>query len=229
MMVFSELLDLLYPPVCKSCNSLLEEGVQLLCLNCRKDLHRTNYHLVENNPIEMHFAGRLKIELASSFLHFKKGSRIQKIMHQVKYHREEELAILMGKICAIELKQCGFFDSIDVLVPVPLHPDKLKIRGYNQANLIAEGISSISGVELRSNLLTKVLNTPSQTNKTRMERFENVSNSFEVQNYTDIQAKHILLIDDVITTGSTLEACAIKLLEVIEGSKLSVLTLAAAD
>ncbi len=149
-------------------------------------------------------------------------------MHSIKYEGNKELGIFMGVMCARDLLKTDFFEGIDLLVPVPMHAAKIKKRGYNQAALIAEGISRVTGRPFSENLLVKNENTESQTKMNRLDRFENVRASFSVNNVHDSSAEHILLIDDVITTGSTLEACGLALQDGMN-CRLSILTLAATD
>lgn len=191
-------------------------------------MHKTNYHLLRSNPVEQHFMGRIPVVKATAFLHFKNGSKTQDLLHLIKYEGKRELGIYMGELCAIELMSSGFFDEMDVLIPVPVHSKKQKQRGYNQAEVIAKGVGRIIQKPVLSEALRKVEYTLSQTTKNRYNRFENVQASFEVKNGVELEGKHLLLFDDVITTGSTLEACGVKLLEAAN-CKLSVLTLAATD
>lgn len=226
--MFKELLDLFFPPICLFCKSELALADPFFCLNCKADLHRTNYHKLKRNPVEQHFYGRLEVEKATAFLHFKNGSRIQTILHEIKYQGNHALAIYMGMLCARELKSSSFFRGVDALIAVPIHEKKRKSRGYNQSEMIAEGISRITGIPLLISSLIKQDHTSSQTNKSRLERFENVGDTFALMDPEQINGKHLLLIDDVITTGSTLEACA-QCLGQANYRQLSILTLAATD
>jgi ComF family protein len=180
------------------------------------------------NPVAQHFWGRLKIEKATAFLHFKKQSMTQDLIHKLKYENRVEIGLLLGRIAAEELIADGFFKGIDLIVPVPMHQTKQKKRGYNQAEVIAKGVAEQSGIAMASELLVKAINTETQTKKSRALRFQNVKDSYALKNSQQIEADHLLLIDDVITTGSTLEACATILKDALD-CRLSILTLAATD
>ena len=157
---------------------------------------------------------------------FEKNGTLQKLLHSLKYTGVKDVGVTLGELAALEIESSGFFNGIDVLIPVPIHAKKQKKRGYNQSHYIAEGIMNITTLPINLTSIKKELNTASQTRKKRFERFENVSNTFTSLNTEDLTGKHILLVDDVVTTGSTLEACA-NVLKEIEGVKLSLLTISA--
>lgn len=226
--MIKDLLDLFFPPCCTSCGNLLPPSVEYLCIHCQLSLHRTHYHQLRSNPVEKHFWGRLKIERATSFLHFKPKGIVQKIVHQLKYQEQSDLGYAMGKLCARELQSSAFLEGIEIILPVPIHPKKLKIRGYNQAAAFGRGVSSFTGIPIDEESLLKEQHTDSQTKKSRYHRFENVRSSFVIKSIQNIQGKHILLVDDVITTGSTLEACGTALKDSAD-CRISILTLAATE
>ncbi|MBP5589990.1 MAG: ComF family protein, partial [Bacteroidales bacterium] len=199
----------------------------LLCLDCFFNMPRTNYHLEKDNPVEKLFWGRCKIEKASAFSFYTQDSRIRKIVHSLKYKGMKDIGPMLGKMCANELKSSSFFEDIEVLIPVPLHPSKLRQRGYNQSELIVEGISEATGISVDTTSLSRSMFTHTQTRMKIFDRWLNVEGVFCVHDYSAINGKHILLIDDVVTTGSTIEACVNELVKG-ENVRVSVLTMAVA-
>ncbi|HKM94033.1 MAG TPA: phosphoribosyltransferase family protein [Prolixibacteraceae bacterium] len=225
---FNDFLSLVYPNLCLCCEIPLVKQEHFMCAGCDLHLPRSHYHLVSNNPVEHLFWGRTSIEKATSYFIFQKGSKYQKLLHHLKYKGYREIGVELGKRFAAELNQVSYFDEIDVLVPVPLHPKKEKQRGYNQSTAIAEGMAQILHKELNTNNLQRKYYSETQTRKGRYERWENVNELFAVKEPKYFTHKHVLLIDDVVTTGSTLEACANALLQ-CEGTKVSIATLAYAS
>jgi ComF family protein len=191
------------------------------------DLPRTHYHAEPSNKIAQLFWGRTRVEYATSWLYFRKGSRYQKLVHFLKYKGLKEIGEEMGKIFGGELENSPFHEA-DILVPVPLHPRKFRQRGYNQSEWIAKGISESMSIPLLTDNLIREIHTSTQTRKNRFERWRNVEGIFRVKEPSEIFQKHVLIVDDVITTGSTLEAAAEALLQAGAG-KVSVATLACAE
>jgi len=224
---FDDFINLLFPDLCILCGRALQKNEHQLCLSCLHDIPKTNYHLIEGNPIEKRFWGKVPIFRATSYFFFQKGSSFQKLLHILKYKGNKEIGELLGKYAAIDLLDSPDFTSIDFIIPVPLHPKKYKLRGYNQSEWISKGISEILNKPLDTTTLLRVRENPTQTKKTVFERFENTEGIFELSNTTLLAGKHVLLVDDVLTTGSTLEACARALLET-QGIKISIFTLAIA-
>ena len=224
----SDLLEFFYPTLCITCGNRLVSQEKYLCIECWNDLPVTNFHVQQGNNVEQLFWGRTKIEYATAFFTYKKGSNYQHLIHFIKYKGMKELGFETGRRFGSVLKNSAQFNSIDLVVPVPLHPLKQKKRGYNQSEWIALGISEAMKKPLIANNLERNVHTSTQTRKNRFERWGNVENIFGVNNPDEFSGKHILLIDDVVTTGSTLEACANKLIE-IEGAKVSIATLGFAD
>jgi ComF family protein len=185
----------------------------------------TNNHLLEENEITDIFAGRLNLQAACALFYYHSGSKYHRLLHDLKYKSKKEIGVELGRLLGYNIKESPFFDQIDFIVPVPLHPKKKLLRGYNQSMCIAKGISEITGIPADDNTLIRNVNTETQTKKSRIERWENVSNIFELKS-DKFKNKHLLIVDDVITTGSTIEACAIKLQE--QNSKISVASLAVA-
>ena len=188
---------------------------------------RTNYHLEPENRVAQLFYGRVKIEFATSFFYFSKGSKYQSLLHNLKYKGMKELGAEIGMQFGIDLLQSDDFSSVDLICPVPLHPQKEKKRGYNQSWWIASGIAMQMQKMLSDDNLKRVAATATQTKKTRFERWKNVEGIFELFDPESFSGKHILLVDDVITTGSTLEACAQAILSKTD-ARVSIATLATA-
>jgi len=224
---FTDLIDLMFPNLCIVCGTNLLKNEHQLCLSCLHDIPKTNYHLMKENPIEKRFWGKVLVYKATSYFFFQKGSSFQKLLHILKYKGNKEIGELMGKYAAIDLLDSPDFTSIDLIIPVPLHPKKYKIRGYNQSEWIGKGISAILDKPQDISTLVRIRENATQTKKTVYERFENTEGIFELRDKTILEGKHVLLVYDVLTTGSTLEACVKALLET-KGIKVSIFTLAVA-
>jgi len=184
---------------------------------------QTNFHLHANNPIEKIFWGRLPIVNATAQYYFVKESMMQHLMHQLKYKGNKELGRQLGRLMGYDLKKASRFNSIDLLVPLPLFPSKEKRRGYNQATILCEGIAEVMNVEISRDAIIRTQFTETQTRKGRLERWQNMEGKFHLMIPEKIRNKNILLVDDVITTGATLEACGHELLQA--SLKLSIATL----
>jgi len=223
----SDLLNLMYPDLCVVCGANLHKNEKHLCLNCLNEIPKTNFHLQVDNPIEKKFWGKVPIFRGTAFFYFQKGSHFQKILHALKYKNNKEIGKVLGKYAAVELLESTDFASVDVIIPVPLHPKKFKLRGYNQSEWIGNGLSEILQKPQDTISLRRVQENTTQTKKSVFERYENTEGIFEVIDFNALEAKHVLLVDDVLTTGSTLEAC-IKALLKIPQIKVSVFTLAVA-
>lgn len=224
---FHHFIDLIYPNLCVICGESLVASESQLCLKCFNSIPKTNYHLQKDNPVEKRFWGKVSVERASSYFFFQKGSHFQKLIHELKYKGNREVGIAAGKYAASDLLESPDFISVDVIIPVPLHPKKEAKRGYNQSYIIGKGMAEILGKPLVRNNLIRVQERTTQTRKSVYERFENTRGIFELTNPDELRGKHVLLVDDVLTTGSTLEAC-IQALFVADNVKVSVFTLAVA-
>lgn len=224
----SAFLSLFFPRCCIVCGQPLAKGEECCCTMCNINLPRTNYHLRKDNPVEQNFWGKLPLERATSFFYYRKGSDFRKILHQLKYGGQKELGAIMGRYMAAELMPSGFFQSIDVIIPVPLHKKKQRIRGYNQSEWIAKGISAVTGIHIDTESIIRRKNTETQTRKSTFERWENVEGIFELCRPESFSGKHVLVVDDVLTTGATTVACVSQLMQ-IEGIRISILTLAVAE
>lgn len=218
---------LFFPATCCVCGGHLSNNEELICVKCLCDLPKTNYHIYKNNPVAKVFYGRVNIQAATSFFHFVKSSKYSGMMYKFKYKGDKEVGILLGRYFGRNIMESPLFSDIDIIVPVPLHRKKLRIRGYNQSECIARGMSCSMKKEVVCENLIRNEFTPTQTRKSRIDRWINVKGKFRVLDPVAIANKHILLVDDVITTGATLEACAEELLK-IEGVRVSVATLAKA-
>lgn len=225
--LWDDFVSLLFPRLCYACRNHLMRNEKLICTECYVLMPRTNYHLDENNPVAQLFWGRCKIEKAAAFSFYNRGSRIRNLIHNLKYNGVKEIGYELGRIYGSDLQDSGFISGIDVIIPVPLHPSKKRQRGFNQADLISEGISDAAGVPVDMTTLERKVVTETQTRRSRYERWMNVEGIFSVNDTLKITGKHILLVDDVITTGSTLESCVNELLKT-EGVRVSVAALAVA-
>lgn len=221
------LTELLFPQLCVVCGDKLIEQEKWICLHCLHHIPRTNFHREPENPVAQLFYGRVQIEFATSFFYFSKGSKYQTLLHNLKYKGMKELGEEIGKHFGIDLLQSPDFSSVDVICPVPLHPQKEKKRGYNQSWWIASGMALQMQKELSDDNLKRVTATETQTRKSRFERWTNVEGIFELSDPDAFSGKHILLIDDVVTTGSTLEACAQTIISTTD-ARVSIATLATA-
>lgn len=224
----SDLLNLFFPNCCQACGNTLVGQEQVICSDCLVHLPRTGFHLHLENPVSRIFWGRVNLESASSFLFFTKGGKVQHLIHSLKYKGKQETGVLLGELYGVDLKNSPYFSNVEVIVPVPMHAKKIRTRGYNQCEKIATGLSQSLNVPVIFGNLIKLKHTESQTTKTRQERWDNVKDVFGVNDPQTMCDKHILLVDDVLTTGATLEACASKILQ-IPGTRVSVVTLAYAQ
>jgi ComF family protein len=223
--LWDDFISLLFPRLCYGCGNHLMRNEHLICTECYVVIPRTGYHTEEENPVAKLFWGRCLIEKAAAFSFYNKGSRIRTLIHNLKYKGIEEIGIELGRIYGLSLKSTGFTDDIDLILPVPLHPSKKKIRGFNQSELISKGISEVTGLPVDVVSLSRVDVSETQTKRSRYERWVNVEGIFCVTVPEELEGKHLLLVDDVITTGSTIESCANELLKV-DGVKVSAVALA---
>ncbi len=220
---------LFYPRLCEGCSKPLLPEEEILCLNCNVfNLPRTAYHHIADNETAMRFAGRIPVVKATSFAYFTPNGLLQHLLHKLKYEGKKEIGTYLGKQLGYDLLQLNWAEGIDYIVPIPLHKDKEADRGYNQSLLIAEGMGEVLNIPVAAQLVTRTRNTESQTQKTRTERLENMNGAFTMSNPTGFEGKHLLIIDDVLTTGATIEACALALLT-IPGVKLSIATVGIAN
>jgi ComF family protein len=225
---FSELnrglVHLFYPRLCEGCGKALSGGEKVLCLGCAEELPETGYHNIPDNETALRFAGRVPFMNATSLASFTDDGLLQLLLHGLKYKGKKEIGYYLGARLGLSLKNTDWAGAIDTIVPVPLHRRKEAKRGYNQSMLIAEGIGDMLNIPVSGKLLLRVRDTESQTRKTRTERVNNMADAFTIPKHISLSGKHILLIDDVLTTGATLEACALALLKQ-EGVRVSIGTI----
>ncbi len=211
---FEPLISLLYPEVCPACGELLQSDESTICLSCQFLLPRTGYEKVSDNPVARMFWGRTHLHAASACFFFAKKGRVQHLIHELKYKGNQDAGLFLGKEMAKEIEQSPLFQSIDLIVPVPLHPKKIRIRGYNQSEVLARGMLNHLPAIVSTQHLIRTTATETQTKKSREARWKNVKDIFALNQPDELAGKHVLLVDDVITTGSTIEACANVLMQV---------------
>jgi ComF family protein len=223
-----DLFSLFFPDLCQGCGQPLIKGEETICTICHFHLPKTYFHNDPDNPLNKVFWGRVNLEAVASYVYFQKGSTVQHLLHQLKYKGKQEIGLRIGKWYGQDLKYADVFKDTELVIPVPLHPSKLRKRGYNQSRMFAEGLTAVMSAKIEDRCLYRKVDSKTQTRKTRYNRWENVENIFAVRNPGKLQGRRILLVDDVMTTGATLEACAQALLEV-PGVKVSVATIAYAS
>jgi ComF family protein len=198
---------MLYPRVCAVCHNWLVSGEEEICLHCLAELPKTHYGLQKHNPVEKLFWGRVPFAFAGAFLNFYHKGKAREILHQIKYKGAQPLAELMGRLYGEELTLCSDGLIADMIIPVPLHPRKQRQRGYNQSEAFANGLGELLKIPVRTDIVSRILYSQTQTKKARFNRWQNVDGIFRLEKPEDLENKRILIVDDVITTGATLEAC----------------------
>jgi len=226
--ILRDVVDLFYPNICPGCKGGLLSGEALICIDCIFDLPYTNIANQENNLVEERLAGKVSFNAATALCYFRKASVSQALIHALKYKKNTEVGLYLGEMLGNTLLRSTRFNDIDYVVPVPLHPQKLKARGYNQSKFIAEGVYKANQAEPIYDNLVRLKHTNTQTTKSIYDRWQNVSKIFGVNNKDEFEGKHILIVDDVITSGSTLEGC-VTAFDVVKGVKISVAVLACAE
>ena len=221
------LFHLFFPHQCIGCGSDILSHEQLVCLGCIQDLPHTRFALHANNPVEKIFWGRIVVQNAMSEFYFSKSSVIQNLIHEMKYRGNTKAGMYLGNLMGRSLKESVRFADVDCLVPLPLFAKKEKHRGYNQSEILCKGIQEILPLPIITKNVIRVKATETQTKKGRTERWQNVDSTFAVSDGASLAGKHVLLVDDVITTGATLEACAGEILKTT-GARVSIATLAMA-
>jgi ComF family protein len=205
------LLSLLFPSFCSGCSNHLNRGESGICSSCLYRLPYTDHYLHKENRVARHFWGKVPFHAAMALLRYKKGSRVQRIIYHLKYNGRSEVGIKLGMMMAERLLMSEFYRDVEVIIPVPLHKSKERKRGYNQSRFIAEGLSAILNIPVNDTALIRNVATESQTLKGRYTRHENMQHAFYVVKPGELSGKHILIVDDVVTTGATITACAIEL------------------
>lgn len=223
--MLQSLINLFFPKACAGCDSILLTNEKVICTECRHNAPLTNFHKYPNNEAFLKFYGRLDIEFASALLYFQKKGIVQELIHKLKYKGHQEIGEIIGYWYAEELKDIEILKSIDYIIPVPIHKKRLKERGYNQVTTFGNALSETMNIPVLNLILVRDKYTKSQTKKNRIGRNEVVEQIFSLTATNEYKNKHFLLVDDVITTGATLESCGREVLK-IEGAKLSIVCMA---
>ncbi len=223
--ILDDILGVIYPHVCEVCGVSLAKGEETLCLHCMAQLPRTSMHTDKFNAIHERLAGSTPIEKAAGYFYYYKDSPYASLIHTAKYRGRPIVAESIARKFAKELQKDGFFDDIDIIIPVPLHLSKLIRRGYNQSEAVARGLNVVSGIRVGNNIVARKGHS-TQTRKGSFQRWLNIQDVYVIKNAEQLKNKHILVVDDVITTGATLLACCQELHRVAPTARISVLTLA---
>ena len=202
----SDLIDLIFPRHCMVCGDILSRQEKHLCLHCLGNLPKIEP--VHKEEIEKTFWGKVEIERAASYIYYRKGSPYNSLIHNLKYKNNPDAGLFLAELAAHELLGSGFFDGIELIVPLPLSRKKRRKRGYNQCDYIAEGISQATGIPVLADAVKRIKSNETQTHKNRNERWENVEGIFSLHSPEKLEGRHVLLIDDILTTGATLSSCA---------------------
>lgn len=211
--ILADFISLIYPRYCVGCNGSLVKGEELLCTHCLLELPKTDYHTNPQNSFYQKMSGRIPVKFVMAQLKFVKESKVQNLLHNLKYKNHPEIAVSLGRMYGQELLYRNYKNEFDIIIPVPLHKVRKRKRGYNQSEEFGKGLSEVLQIPCSDEIVKRVLKTETQTKKTKLKRWNNVSEVFQVIKPQQIHNKRILLVDDVITTGATLEACAKVLLE----------------
>tara|TARA_R110001583_G_scaffold37702_2_gene122419 strand:+ start:1281 stop:1967 length:687 start_codon:yes stop_codon:yes gene_type:complete len=225
MNFIKEIFNIFYPEICLCCKDQLTTNEKIVCIKCRHELPTTNFTGEKNNLIEKIFYGRVRIKEATSLFYFLKKGTIQQLIYELKYNNQQQVGNFIGAWLAEEILASKRFKTIDCIIPVPLHKKKLKKRGYNQVTIFGKILAKKLNIPFYENVLIKTTATKTQTKKLRLDRWKNAEHQFKIQNVEVIENKHILVIDDIITTGATLEACILSL-NTAQNSTISIATMA---
>ncbi|GAB1308696.1 ComF family protein [Urechidicola sp. KH5] len=223
--IAKNIVALFFPKLCYSCEQTLMKSELLICTNCRNEVPLTNFSNCTGNLIEKRLYGIFELQEATALFFFHKNHIVQKVIHQLKYRGHENIGDLLGNWLGYEMLKSNRFKTIDVIVPVPLHPAKLKKRGYNQLTLFCKALSKLLNAPINTSTLIKTKQRVSQTKRTKFNRWENADKQFEITNTSELRGMHVLLIDDIITTGATITNCANALFKISE-IKLSIAVMA---
>ncbi len=225
--MWKDFLSLIYPNSCPGCNDVLLKNEVGICTVCLSELPKTNYYKDHANPVAKLFWGRIPLEIAVSVYYYSKESKVQKLIHALKYSGKTKIGEILGVELGKEVLKHSKYSKVDLIIPIPLFKKKEKTRGYNQSFFIAKGVARILKAPIENNILIKKIPSATQTDKSRFERWNNINEHFALRNNKSLENTHVLLVDDVVTTGSTIEACS-NAFKGIQGVKLSVATLAKA-
>jgi len=228
MSYINDFIGLIYPSICTGCGNSLWENEKMICTFCDYHLPRTNFHNDSENPLVRIFWGRTRIENAAAYLLFNKGNAVQQLVHALKYKGRKDIGVWLGKQYGLYLNASPCFRSVDQIIPVPLHPKKFLSRGFNQSEQFAIGLNAAMNIPVETQVLFRQKTSETQTKKSRFLRWQNVEEIFTVKGSHSLEGKHILLVDDVVTTGATIEACALALSK-FPGIRISVAAIAFAS
>ena len=227
MIWIGDFISLIFPKICAGCGNSLWKNEDIICRFCEYHLPKTNFHADRENPVTRLFWGRVNLDSGTAFLYFNKGNNVQRLVHQLKYKGRKDIGIWLGAQYGLVLRDTAPFNTIETIVPVPLHKKKYMQRGYNQSEQFAIGLSGSMNIPVDKHLLTRTKATETQTRKSRFRRYQNVREIFTTSNPETFRGKHLLLVDDVITTGATLESC-IQALSAIPDVRISIACIATA-
>jgi ComF family protein len=226
--LIQDLFFTIFPDLCLACDRLPKSNEASFCVECLYRMPYTDHFYIKNNKVTNHFKGRISIKHGAAILSFKEGGMVQNMLHKFKYKRRKEIGEIMGKIGAARFLHSKMFDKPDIIIPVPVHIKKIKRRGYNQSSIFGRSLGVALDVPFSDDVIVKTLETESQTGKSRTDRVKNVAEVFTIRNAEVLKGCHVLVVDDVITTGATLEACCTKVLEA-GASSISILSIAIAE
>jgi ComF family protein len=226
--MLNSLINLFFPPICVSCKSFIGTHENVICTFCRHELPLTNHHLNPENDAFKKFYGRIPVEHVSTLLYFHKKGRVQEMIHNLKYKGHEEIGTILGEWCADDIKNIELLKEVNAIIPVPLHKKKLKERGYNQVTYFGKALSEHLKIPLNESILKRNVYSKTQSKKNLLGRIDGIETVFDVEFCETDTNKHYLLIDDVLTTGATLEACSKALLK-IPGTRISIICMAMAQ
>ncbi|MFZ1524936.1 MAG: phosphoribosyltransferase family protein [Saprospiraceae bacterium] len=223
-----DLFHTLFPDICLACDTQPKIRQGDFCVECLHKMPYTDHFTILDNAVTRHFKGRVKLEYGAALLRFRAGSIVQNMLHKLKYKKRKEIGEIFGEIAGQKLIASPLFQKPDLIIPIPIHHLKEKKRGYNQSSVFGKAVGKVLGVECREDIIIKSKWSESQTGKSRTQRVDNVDEVFELIRPELVRSRHVLIVDDVVTTGATIEACCLKLTESQVG-KMSILTIASAS
>lgn len=211
--ILGDFVALFFPKYCRGCQEALVRGEDLICTKCLIELPRSYYHLEKENPFYNRLRGRIPVTCVMTLFKFVKESKVQHLLHALKYKNEPELGTALGRMYGHDLLRADYKDQFDLIIPVPLHSSRKRKRGYNQSEKFGTGLGEVLGIPCSDSYMKRQVMTETQTRKSKLNRWENVNAVFKVTHLEAVQHKRILLVDDVVTTGATLEACGQALMD----------------